>query len=246
MNTIVCQGARELGQRAATEAAANIRQAIQERGCSHVVFATGASQFEVLDALVAAPGIDWPLVVGFHLDEYVGLPPAHPASFCRYLRSRLVERAPIGDFHFINGESSPHAECRRIGDLIRHVSIDVALVGIGENGHLAFNDPPADFQTESPYLLVELDEACRRQQWGEGWFPAMDAVPRQAISMSIRQIMKSRAIVCSVPDRRKAEAVKAALQGPVTPQVPASILQHHNRVTVYLDPSSASLIKTDS
>ena len=152
---------------------------------------------------------------------------------------------PFRDFHYIDGESDPRAECRRVGDLIRQCPIDVALVGIGENGHLAFNDPPADFQTEEPYLVVELDEACRRQQLGEGWFPTFDDVPRQAISMSIRQIMKSQAIVCSVPELRKARAVRAALQGPVTPLVPASILQQHACASIYLDPPAASLLERD-
>jgi glucosamine-6-phosphate deaminase len=246
MNIIHCSDVRDLGRRAAADAAGRIRRSIREQGQAHVIFATGASQFEVLAALVASPDIDWSRVVGFHLDEYVGLPRSHPASFCRYLEERLVDRVPFRTFHYINGEVDPLAECRRVGDLIRQSPMDVALVGIGENGHLAFNDPPADFDTEEPYLVVELDEACRLQQLGEGWFPTLADVPRQAISMSIRQIMKSRAIVCSVPDRRKAPAVRAALQGPVTPAVPASILQEHADTTVYLDPPSASLLKMDT
>jgi len=171
---------------------------------------------------------------------------SHPVSFRRYLEERLVDHVPLRAFHYLNGETSPVAECRRMGDLIGRHSIDVALVGIGENGHLAFNDPPADFHTEEPYIVVELDDRCRRQQMGEGWFPTLDAVPKRALSMSIRQIMKSQAIVCSVPDRRKAEAVRAAIEGPVTPQVPASILQQHPQATVYLDPSAASLLRSFS
>ncbi len=242
MNIVICQDAKEMGERAAADAAARICRAIQERGRAGIIFATGASQFETLAALAAAPGIDWSKVVGFHLDEYLGVPMSHPASFRRYLKERFVDRVALRDFHYIDGQSDPHAECRRVGNLIRHSPIDVALVGIGENGHLAFNDPPADFQTEEPYLVVELDEACRRQQLGEGWFPTLDAVPRQAISMSIRQIMKSQAIVCSVPDLRKAQAVHDAVQGPVTPQAPASILQQHDATTIYLDPPAASLL----
>lgn len=245
MNVVLCRDEKDMGQRAAADAAARIRRAIQDRGRANIIVATGASQFEVLAALVACPDIDWPSVVGFHLDEYRGLPMSHPASFRRYLKERLVDRVPFGDFHYIDGQADPRAECRRVGDLIRRCPIDVALVGVGENGHLAFNDPPADFQAEEPYLVVELDEACRRQQLGEGWFPALDAVPRQAISMSVRQIMKSQAIVCSVPELRKARAVRAALQGPVTPQVPASILQEHGSATVYLDPPAASLLDGD-
>jgi glucosamine-6-phosphate deaminase len=242
MNTVFCDDVHDMGRKAAADASDHIRRAISEQGRAHIIVATGASQFEVLAALVAIDGIDWPRVVGFHLDEYVGLPLSHPASFRGYLKKRLVDRVPFQQFHYIDGEADPEAECGRVGDLIRQCPIDVALVGIGENGHLAFNDPPADFQTELPYLVVELDEACRRQQLGEGWFPTFDDVPRRAISMSIRQIMKSRAIVCSVPDRRKAAAVRHALQGPVTPAVPASILQRHPATTIYLDPQAASLI----
>jgi glucosamine-6-phosphate deaminase len=242
MNVVICQDAKELGRRAAEEAAGRIRQAIQGRGRARILVATGASQFEVLAALTAAPGVDWPKVVGFHLDEYLGLPVSHPASFRRYLRERLIDRVPIGTFHCVDGEAEPEAECRRLGELLAVEAIDVALVGIGENGHLAFNDPPADFQTQRPYLVVELDEVCRRQQLGEGWFPALADVPRRAISMSILQIMKSRAIVCSVPDRRKADAVRGVVEGPLTPSVPASILQQHPEATLYLDPPAASLL----
>ncbi len=243
MNIVLCQDAQDLARRAGEEATGRIRRAVRERGQARIIVATGASQFEVLAALTAAPGVDWPKVTGFHLDEYLGLPMSHPASFRGYLKERLVDRVPIGVFHYIDGEAEPEAECRRVGELISAAPVDVALVGIGENGHLAFNDPPADFQTERPYLVVELDEACRRQQLGEGWFPTLADVPRRAISMSVRQIMKSRAIVCSVPDRRKAEAVRAAVEGAVTPLVPASILQQHPRATLYLDPPAASLLR---
>ena len=216
--------------------------AIASRGGANVIVATGASQFEPLARLVAAPGVDWRRVVVFHLDEYLGLPADHPASFRRYLRERFVDRLPLAAFHAVDGENDPVNECRRLGELIRRSPIDVAMVGIGENGHLAFNDPPADFETSEPYLVVELDEACRRQQYGEGWFPSLDAVPRRAISMSCRQILASATIVCSVPDQRKAAAVRDAVEGSVTPQVPASILQRHPRTTLYLDPPAASLL----
>src|SRR6476659_8040309 len=187
----------ELGEAAAQDAAAIIQQAITARGTAYVIAATGASQFEFLDALVAQD-IDWQGVEFFHLDEYVGLPETHPASFRRYLTERIINRIHAKAFYLINGEEAdPQAECRRVGDLISRHSIDVAFVGIGENGHLAFNDPPADFETEEPYLVVTLDDACRRQQLGEGWFPTFDDVPKQAISMSVRQIMKSGAIICT-------------------------------------------------
>jgi glucosamine-6-phosphate deaminase len=237
----------EMGEAAAAQAAASLRAAIAERGRAHVVAATGASQFEFLDRLVAAPGIDWPRTVFFHLDEYVGLPETHPASFRKYLRERLLERVHPGAFHFIEGDAAdPAAECRRVGALLARHPIDVAFVGIGENGHLAFNDPPADFTTAEPYLVVALDEDCRRQQLGEGWFGSLEDVPRRAISMSIQQILKSREILCVVPDARKARAVKECLAGEVSPRHPASILQRHPRTTVFLDAPAAALLELPS
>ena len=242
MNVEICADKHELGLRAAAAGAEQIHAAIADRGVAHVIVATGASQFEMLAELVQAPKIDWSKVIFFHLDEYVGMPITHAASFRRYLKERLVERLPQPPkaFHYIDAESDPAAECRRLGALIKQHPIDVAFIGIGENAHLAFNDPPADFVTEEPYLVVRLDEACRRQQFGEGWFPTLDDVPKLAISMSIRQILKSNVIVCSVPDERKAAAVKAAIEGSITPQAPASILQQHPRATIFLDPPAAS------
>ena len=234
----------ELGRAAAVDAAAALRDAIAQRGRAHAIAATGASQFEFLDALTATPGVDWSRVVFFHLDEYVGLPESHPASFRRYLKERIVARVRPGGFHFIEGDAAdPAAEARRVGALIRAHPIDAAFVGIGENGHLAFNDPPADFETEEPYLLVTLDEACRRQQLGEGWFEGLEDVPRRAISMSVRQILKSQRIVCVVLDARKARAVRDCLQEEVSPLRPASILRTHPRTTLYLDGPSASLLR---
>ena len=234
-----------MGKAAAAAGAELIRQAIAERGAANIIVATGASQFEMLDALVREPGVEWNLVTGFHLDEYVGLPIAHPASFRGYLWQRFVSKLPLPPraFYFLNAEKDPQRECERVGAVLRERPIDVAFVGIGENGHLAFNDPPADFETEQPYLVVELDDACRRQQLGEGWFPTFDDVPKQAISMSVRQIMKSRAIVCTVPDERKAEAVRNSVEGDVSPSVPASILQRHERCTLYLDTAAASRLR---
>lgn len=233
----------ELGQSAALDAARIINDAIEERDAAYVIAATGASQFEFLDALAQEP-IDWSKVVFFHLDEYVGLPESHPASFRRYLKERLVSRMHPQTFHFLNGEAADvNEECRRVGDLIAQQTIDVAFVGIGENGHLAFNDPPADFDTEDPYLVVNLDDACRQQQVGEGWFKSLAEVPAQAISMSIKQILKSRNILCIAPDARKAEAVRASVEFEVSPMHPASILQQHERVTLFLDRESSSLLK---
>ena len=233
----------ELGQAAARDAAKIIKQAIEERGAAYVIAATGASQFEFLDAL-AQEEIDWTKVVFFHLDEYVGLSESHLASFRRYLKERVVSRIQPKAFHFLDGEADDvREECRRVGDLIGQQTIDVAFVGIGENGHLAFNDPPADFDTEEPYIVVTLDEACRQQQVSEGWFKTMAEVPAQAISMSIKQILKSRNILCIVPDQRKADAVRGSVEREVSPTHPASALQQHEHVTMYLDRYSSSLLK---
>lgn len=230
-----------MGARAGVHAAILIRAALADRARANIIVATGASQFATLDALVAEPGIDWSRVTGFHLDEYIGLPMDHAASFRGYLKQRLVDCVPIGAFHYIDGEvDPPESECARVGALLSDHPIDVALVGIGENGHLAFNDPPADFTTDAPYIVVELDEACRKQQLGEGWFESQEAVPKRAISMSVKQIMASAAIVCSVPDERKADAVLGAAEGPVSPDVPASILREHPNTTLYLDRAAAS------
>jgi glucosamine-6-phosphate deaminase len=233
---------QELGRRAAALGASFLKEKLARNGQAHVIVATGASQFEMLAELAQGEGIDWSKITFFHLDEYAGMAMSHPASFRKYLKERLVDRLPRGPaaFHFIDAEGDLKAECRRLGELISRVQIDVAFIGIGENGHLAFNDPPADFVTREPYLVVELDDACRQQQFGEGWFPTLDDVPRQAISMSIRQILKSTAIVCSVPDARKADAVAQAVEGPLTPMLPASILRLHGQTTLFLDEPSAS------
>lgn len=233
----------ELGQRAAAWTAEGLRAALARKAEARLVLATGASQFEMLANLVAQPGIDWPRVTCFHLDEYVGLPESHPASFRKYLRERFAGRVPIREFVYVRGDApDPHAECARLGALIGAAPVDVACVGIGENGHLAFNDPPADFETREPYLLVDLDEACRRQQVGEGWFASLEEVPRQAISMSIYQILQAGRIVCSVPDLRKAAAVRDCFSGPVSPLHPASILRRHADCGLFLDHDSASLL----
>jgi glucosamine-6-phosphate deaminase len=227
---------------AAGDAAARIRAALEARGAARIVAATGASQIRMLDKLTHEPGIDWTRVEMFHLDEYIGLSIDHPASFRRYLLERLIRPTGIVDYHLLDGERDPIDVCREVGDAIRLAPVDVALVGIGENGHLAFNDPPADFETDAAYIVVTLDEACRRQQVGEGWFRTVAEVPRQAISMSIKQILAARAIVCVVPDRRKAEAVRATLQDPIGPMTPATILRTHPGVTLYLDRDSSALL----
>jgi glucosamine-6-phosphate deaminase len=244
MHITVFPSKQALGTAAAADAAETIRAAVADAGRARIVAATGASQFDFLASLVSLTDVPWDRVEMFHLDEYIGIAADHPASFRRYLRERLIDPAGIGTVHLLEGERDPQEVCARVGSLIRTAPIDVAFVGIGENGHLAFNDPPAAFDTHEPYLVVSLDEACRRQQVGEGWFADLESVPREAISMSCRQILASRRILCVVPDARKAPAVQAAIEGPVTPYVPASILQTHDDVTVYLDTASASLLQT--
>lgn len=244
MDIIVKNSKEEAGSEAARIGAEAIRAALAEKGFANIIVATGASQFEMLGSLVSLSDIDWSRVTCFHLDEYAGMSMDHPASFRRYLKERLVDQLPVPPkaFHYIDAETDPVAECARLAELIQDVEIDVAFIGIGENGHLAFNDPPADFETEEPYLVVQLDEACRQQQSGEGWFATLQDVPEQAISMSVRRILKSKKIVCTVPDYRKATAVKHAVEGPVTPRLPASILQQHADVSLLLDVHSAALL----
>lgn len=235
-----------LATAAAEHAAGSIRRALAERGRARIVAATGVSQFDFLDALTTDTGIDWDRVELFHLDEYIGLPVTHPASFRKFLLERLVSKTGITNVHPLDGDATdPEQVARRVGNELKAAPVDVAFVGIGENGHLAFNDPPADFQTEQPYIIVNLDEACRRQQVGEGWFTSVAEVPRQAISMSVRQILQTREIIVVAPEARKAAAVKASLDGEITPAVPASILRTHSHATLYLDQFSAGLLSEE-
>ena len=234
---------QQLGQKSGDWAAAIIKKAIAEKGQANIILATGTSQFETLKQLLTHKDIDWSKVVMFHLDEYIGLPITAPASFRKYLKERFIDQVPnLKAYYLIDGEADPAQECARLGELIKEHPIDMAQVGIGENGHLAFNDPPADFSTEEPYIVVELDEACRRQQFNEGWFSTMDEVPKQAISMSIQQILKSKSIVCSVPDERKAQAVKDCVELPISNLYPAGILRTHPDCKLFLDKASASLL----
>ena len=244
MNILIHEDRVAMGAAAAAEAAAALKAACDRTGSATLVVATGSSQFEVLAALAAAAGIPWDVITIHHLDEYVGLSPEHPASFRRYLRERFVDRLPIRPkaFHEVGVEADPLAECRRLAAVVPPDDFDVSMIGIGENAHVAFNDPPADFDTTAPYLVVTLDEPCRRQQVGEGWFPSLESVPTQALSMSIRRVLSSRRIICSVPDLRKAEAVRASVEGPVTPNVPASILRTHPNCSLHLDRAAASLL----
>ncbi|MHA8051167.1 glucosamine-6-phosphate deaminase [Aquirufa sp. ROCK-SH2] len=241
MKVHISNNSKDLGVSAGLIAAELIKKTIQQKGFANIILATGTSQFETIQQLISDAEISWERVQMFHLDEYIGLPITHKASFRNYLVERFIKLVPnLKIAHLINGELDPETECKRLDDLILQNPIDVALVGIGENGHLAFNDPPADFHTEKPYIVVDLDEACRAQQMGEGWFETMDDVPKQAISMSIQQILKSEYIVCSVPDERKSQAVADCLTKGVSNLFPASILQNHPQVDLYLDSSSAS------
>lgn len=236
---------QKLGAEAAQRGAEVLKHAIKTKGAANIILATGASQFETIKHLTQQTDIDWSKVTAFHLDEYLGLSETHPASFRKYLKERFVVHVPtLNAFYFVDGEpQDPQEECKRLGELIQQYPIDAAFIGIGENAHLAFNDPPADFETTEPFLVVTLDEACRKQQFGEGWFESLDDVPKQAISMSIQQILKSQHLFVSVPDTRKAKAVQCAVEGELSPMCPASILRTHPHCTLLLDTEAASLLR---
>ena len=224
MKIDISDNKNEMGSRAADQAAAIICAAIAERNEARVIFASAASQFEFIEALLAHAEIDWSKVCGFHLDEYVGLAADHPASFRRFLKERLLAKlpCPVKRFTFVGGDApDTAAECARLEAAIREKPVDLACIGIGENGHIAFNDPPADFETKAAYAVVALDEVCRLQQVGEGWYPNLDAVPTHAFSMTVPQIMAAGTIVVTVPDERKAKAVSMAVDGPLTNMCPS-------------------------
>jgi len=244
MNVEIAKATSELGIKAARKAEEKITAAIAANGCANIILATGTSQFTMLNSLVRSTKIDWSKINMFHLDEYIGLSEMHPASFRKYLQERFIQKVSnLKSFHLINGEAAdPQKECDRLSNIIEQHPIDVAMIGIGENGHLAFNDPPADFEATAPYLIVNLDEACRQQQFSEGWFPSFDAVPKQAISMSIQHILRSKHLIVSVPDQRKAVAVKGTIEGELSNLCPASILRTHPACDLFLDVESASLL----
>jgi glucosamine-6-phosphate deaminase len=233
-----------LGRAAAAQAATAIRRAIHDHGAARVVAATAASQSEFLDALVMEADVDWPRVELFHLDEYIGLPVTHPGSFRKMLLERLIDQTGIKKYHLLDGDADPSEVIARVGRELASAPIDIEFLGIGENGHIAFNDPPADFESEEPYLIVNLDEACRRQQVGEAWFADISQVPKQAISMSVKQILKAKEILAVVPDNRKAQALKACFEGEISPMAPASILRKHPNATIYLDNDSSALLSS--
>lgn len=242
MKISIHEDKNEAGKQAAWKGARLINEAIAKKGRATIIVATGSSQFEMLQELIGAK-VDWSKVTAFHLDEYIGMSDSHPASFRKYLKERFVDRVGLESFNYINAEDEPGAECKRLGDLISQHMVDVAFIGIGENGHLAFNDPPADFEAKDPYIVVELDEVCRKQQLGEGWFDSFEDVPQTAISMSVPQILKSNAIICTVNEKRKARAVKGAVEGGITPELPASVLSGKDSVWMFLDRGAASELK---
>ena len=241
MDLKVFSDRRSLGKAAAHQAATAIRRALRGHGHARIVAATAASQKEFLEELTQAPDIEWRQVEAFHLDEYIGLDVSHPGSFRKMLLEQLINKTGIVHYHLLGGDDTASV-VQYASEAVASAPIDVAFLGIGENSHLAFNDPPADFDTEDPYLVVALDEACRRQQVGEAWFPNISEVPQTAISMSVKQILKAKELIAIVPGRQKAAAIKAAFNGELSPMVPASILRTHPNTTVYLDEDSASLL----
>ena len=244
MKVIIKEDKVEVGKEAASIAYDTIAKAIEKKGEANIIAATGASQFEFFESLTSMSGLDWSKVRMFHLDEYVGISIEHPASFRKYLKERFIDKTGIKEYYFLDGDvENLEKEVGRLNNIISKHKIDIAFVGIGENGHLAFNDPPADFEEEKPYIVVALDEKCKKQQMGEGWFKTIDDVPKQAISMSVKQIMESEIILCTVPDRRKAEAVHICMDKEISPQYPASILRDHKECYLILDKDSASLLE---
>ena len=235
--------AEESGEHAAKLVAAKLNDAIAKKGEARLLLSTGASQFEFIDALIKQP-VDFSKVIMFHLDEYVALPITHIASFRKYLQERFVDHVNLKEAVFVNGEGDVEANIKYLSDRVKEKPIDVGLIGIGENGHIAFNDPPADFETEAAYKIVNLDDRCKKQQVGEGWFPTVDDVPKQAISMCVKQIMSCECLVSVVPRGMKAEAVKNTLTQKVNNIVPATIMKTHKDWHLYIDELSSAQIMT--
>lgn len=239
MNVNICKDAADLGKKAAAQAAAYLKEVIEKNGYARIVLSTGSSQFETLSALIDSD-VDWSKVEMFHLDEYVDLPETHIASFRKYLKERFISKINLLDYHLVDGNPDSIPELTR---LLREKDVDLGLIGIGENGHIAFNDPPADFDTKEAYIVVNLDDACKNQQVGEGWFATIDDVPKQAISMTVYQILKCKKIITCVPHEVKAKAIYATLNNEISNMVPATMLRTHPDWSLYVDENSAKLIK---
>ena len=242
MKTIYSQTPEELGKKAAQHAAKLLRQYIAQNGGARLLLSTGASQLTTINALLEEP-VEWEKVEMFHLDEYINLSQDHPASFIKYLKERFVAKVPLGKVHYVDTSGDVNEMIARLTREIRKKPVDVGLIGIGENAHIAFNDPPADFDSEEAFIVVTLAESCRKQQLGEGWFPTIDDVPTKAVTMTVRQILKCKHILSAVPFKVKAQAIYDTMTAPdITPMVPATILREHEDWTVYLDKDSSSML----
>jgi len=240
MNITVSSNSKELGKLAGQKAAELIREAINAKGEAAIILATGSSQFETINQLISEKGINWGAVTMFHLDEYISLPKEHPANFGKYLKERFLNHIPpLKKVFLIDGNSDANKEVTYLNDVIRNFDIDVALVGVGENGHLAFNDPPANYDITDPFIIVELDDISRQQQVNEGWFEGIEVVPKQSITMTIHQICNSSHIICSVPEKRKSDAVANCFGNGISNLYPASILQNHKSCFLFLERVSA-------
>lgn len=239
MQIHILENSDQLGLEAAREAANELNSIIQSQGTARIALSTGASQFDFLQHFIKM-NIEWDKIEMFHLDEYIALSEAHPASFRKYLKERFLEHVPVKKYHLVDGEGNAEETVRRLNEEIGKAPIDLALIGIGENAHIAFNDPPADFDKQESYHIVNLNDSCKQQQVGEGWFATLADVPNQAISMSVKQIMRSRRIISCVPRKAKANAIEMTLRQQVNPSCPATMLKKHDNWKLYLDKESAS------
>jgi len=245
MKVIYSNTPEELGQKAAAQASALLRQYIGQNGVARLMLSTGASQFTTLSALLKEQ-VDWKKVEVFHLDEYIGLPQSHPASFVKYLKERFADIAQPKVIHYVDTSADIDELIANLTAEITKSPIDVGIIGIGENAHIAFNDPPADFDNDNAFIIVKLAQSCRQQQFGEGWFPTLDDVPKTAITITVEQILKCKHIISAVPYKVKAQAIHDTLTSPeITPKIPSTVLRNHNDVTLYIDKDSASMIKID-
>ena len=246
LNVRIYDEETEMGKASADFAAEHLNSTIKNRGSANLILATGTSQFSFLGALQNKE-LDWSKITVFHLDEYVGISDKHPASFRKYLKERILDIVKPGKYYLIDGDAENIVEgIAEYERVLKEYPIDLACIGIGENGHIAFNDPPvADFNDPHLVKIVELDQACRMQQLNEGWFPSLEEVPKEAITLTITAIMNCKAIVCTVPGIRKAEAVNRTLNGPINTECPATILRNHPEAVLFLDNYSSTEIKID-